>query len=46
VNEITVPSGANEYASIQQLQDKYYEQCANHPDKITKEIKIIHEQKL
>lgn len=44
-NEISVPDESNEYASMQQLESKYYQQCANNPDKMTKEIRIIHEHK-
>jgi len=44
INELTVPDSHNEQQSLIDLQTKYYDQCASNPDKVTKEIKIIHSE--
>lgn len=41
-NELTVPDAYNEYDSLNKLKEKYYEQCTNNPDKVSKEIRVIH----
>ncbi len=43
-NELKVRSSYDEYTTLKDVEEKYYAQCADNPDKVTKEIRIIHSQ--
>lgn len=45
-NELEVFDSQNEHQAIEHLKNKYYEECSNNPDTVTKEIRIINTTEL